>query len=656
MFLRRILSLFLLLSTPTVFIQIASAQTQLPAPRYSENLVGDSSFENGAKAWAIKNGTARVVDDVARSGRHSLLYDNNDPQRYELFTQDIAVSPGQSLIFSVWVKTENLVAPGAIPGAGIYLQSYVDGRYAGGQFTTGVSGTGDWREVSAVYTVPPEAERVSLGLRFLKGSVGKAWFDDVQVRVEIPSLLQSFLVNPAYRGMVKIGDNSPWKILTRVQPEDQNTQLFSAHATLRNVQGEVLREQKFSLPAQRGDQTLSFAPPTLAIGNYKFKLEYRLADGSVYLAREYQIQVVPELPQTRIDGDGFTLKNGERIFPLGLYLGPTEDEHLARIAAGGFNTILSYSFGQSKEPAAFLDRAAKHDLNVIFSVKDFYAGLKFAPKDGEPLARATELVELLKNHPALLAWYTNDELNPEWIPKIETMQRMIAQHDPNHPTFQVLYQVGQLEKYFDAADIIATDPYPIGKSDLTLTSTHTRRTVEAAAGARAPWIVPQIMDWAVYTPGRAPRPPTRDEMRNQAYQAIIGGAKGLIFYAYQDLFQEKYPRGALNQAAFDRRWPDVAAMAQEIKGVAPAVLHGKTVALNIPAKSKVKVRAIETENELLLLLANPYYEGNSITLEIPAGWKPAEAVQGQIGSTPGAAQMTFIVASIGSGVFRFIKN
>src|SRR5690606_23810895 len=252
--------------------------------------------------------------------------------------------------------------------------------------------------------------------------------------------------------------------------------------------------------------------------------------------------------------------------------------------------------------------------------------------------------------PALLAWYTNDELHSEWIPKIEAMQQMIVERDPNHPTFQVLYQIGQLEKYYDAADIISADPYPIGRENLTLTSNYTQRTVEAAAGARGPWIVPQVMAWAVYTPGREPRPPTRDEMRNQAYQALIGGAKGLLFYAYQDLFHQKYPRGPLNQEPSNRRWPDAAAMAPVIAPGSRAILHGKVVALITPAKSKVKVRAIEHENELLLLVANPYYEENSVTLKLPAGWKPVQANQGQVRSTPVGEELTLTVDSIGSGV------
>ena len=646
----------LLVFTATLaFLSAATAQQHLPEARYGENLVANPGFENGTQGWAIKSGTAQVVGDSARSGGHSLYYENSDPERYELFSQNIAVQPGQNLVFSAWVKTQALTATNAVAGASIYLQSYVDGRYAGGMFPSGVAGDGDWRQIRAVYTVPPEAERVSLGLRFLKGTVGKAWFDDIEVRVEIPPLLESFLTQPAYRGLVEKGDHSPWKILVRQHPEAAGSPALTATFRLLDAQAKLYHQQRYSLSPTAEDRILNFTPPTLAPGKYQLQLQYHLADGKLYLSRPHQIQVVEKLPATHIDEHGFTVKNGECIFPIGLYLGPTQDEHLERIAQAGFNTILSYSYGQDKDPVGFLDRAKKHNLDVIFSVKDFYGGLKAAPKEGVPLARAAEYIDLLKNHPALLAWYTNDELNPEWIPQIEEMQRMIAERDPNHPTFQVLYQVGQLEKYYDAADIIATDPYPVGKENLTQTGIYTRRTVEAAHGARASWIVPQIMDWAVYTPGREPKPPTLDEMRNQSYQALINGAKGLLYYAYQDLFQEKYPRGPLNQAAFDRRWPDVVAMTQELKPLLPAILHGKNVTLHKPAASKIEISAIEYQGELLLLLANPYYEEQSLTLNLPTGWQPVQAKQGQIEARQNQTQFTFTLSPIGSGVYRMRK-
>ncbi len=649
MLLKRTLLLF---TASVALLATASAQQHLPEARYGENLIANPGFESGAQSWAIKAGTARVVSDVARSGQHSLFYENTDPQRYELFSQNVAVQPGQNLVFSAWVKTEALTATNAVAGASIYLQSYVDGRYAGGMFPSGVSGSGDWRQIRAVYTVPPEAERVSFGIRFLKGTIGKAWFDDLEVRVEIPPLLESFLVQPAYRGLIKHGDRSPWKVMVRQHPEADASQSLNATFRLIDSQAKLIHEQRYPLQPKAEDRVLNFTPPALAPGKYQLQLQYHTSDGKLYLARHQQIQVVEKLPDTRIDEEGFTVKNGERIFPLGLYLGPTQDEHLERIAKAGFNTILSYSYGQDKNPAAFLDRAQKHNLQVVYSVKDFYTGLKAAPKEGVALTRAAEYVDQLKQHPALLAWYTNDELNPEWIPQIEEMQRMIAERDPNHPTFQVLYQVGQLEKYYDAADILSTDPYPVGKENLTQTSIFTRRTLEAAHGARAPWIVPQIMDWAVYTPGREPKPPTLDDMRNQSYQALINGAKGLLYYAYQDLFQEKYPRGPLNQQAFDRRWPDVVAMTQELKPLLPAILHGKPVAIKKSAASKIEVSAIEYQNELLLLVANPYYEKQSATLELPLGWQPVQTSQGQVEGTQVQGQFTLTVGSIGSGVYR----
>jgi len=631
-----------------------SLADQMPPPRYGENLVNNPGFESNAISWKIKPATAHVVSDVSHSGKNSLYYENNDPQQYELFTQTLNVQPGQTLHFSAWIKTENLTATDAKPTASLYLETG-----AGGMYPMGISGTTGWTKVSGTYTVPPEINTVSLGLRFLKGSTGKAWFDDVEVRAEIPPLLQSFLLKPAYRGLIKTGDNSPWKVLTQVRP-DQNSNPadhLTTKATLQDAAGKVLLEKQFSIPLQQGDQTLTINPPTkLAPGNYQLTLASYLADGSLYRSRQHALRVVAQLPNITFDDQGFMVKEGKRFFPFGLYLGPTEATHLARIADAGFNTVLSYSYGQAKDPLKFMERAKQQHLNVIFSLKDFYAGTKYAPKDSDPLAHAKEYVDLLKDNDALLAWYINDELHPEWIPKIEAMQNMIAKQDLNHPTFQVLYQVGQLEKYFYAADIIATDPYPVGRKNLSKTSEYTQSTVAAAHGARAPWIVPQIMDWAVYTPNREPHPPTLDEMRNQVFQAIINGARGIIFYSYQDLFQEKYPRGPLNQEAFDRRWPDVVAMSQEINKLIPTLLQGKSVLLNATSKSKIEYNVLEYNNQLHLLLANPHYQEENINITLPSGWKPASPVQGQIKSTFTGNQLALTVPSIGSGVFTLVKE
>jgi hypothetical protein len=180
----------------------------------------------------------------------------------------------------------------------------------------------------------------------------------------------------------------------------------------------------------------------------------------------------------------------------------------------------------------------------------------------------------------------------------------------------------------------------------------------AAHGARGVWIVPQLMDWAVYHEDRTPHPPSLDEMRNQAYQAIINGATGLIWYSYYDMMYEKYPRGESTNkmTLFNKRWQDASSMAHEIDAITPAILNGQRVSLDVPADSKVEASAIQYDNQLLILLANPYYQEAKVTLALPTGWQIVEANQGEIKSTSAHDKTTFTLPSVGSGAFRLVKT
>ena len=74
----------------------------------------------------------------------------------------------------------------------------------------------------------------------------------------------------------------------------------------------------------------------------------------------------------------------------------------------------------------------KDGLKVIYSVKDWYAGSRYCPKsietvdDEEPNVRAR--VRRYRDHPALLAWYLNDELSQRFMPQLEAHLRREAEH------------------------------------------------------------------------------------------------------------------------------------------------------------------------------------------------------------------------------------
>lgn len=641
---------FYLAAAALMITALPSCAQTASEPKLGPNLVKNAGFEDGAIGWSIPAGTARVVSDEAHSGKNSLNYTNTDAANYKLFSQQLNVQPGQILHFSAWVKGQNITGK---EGAGLYVQSYdANGKYIGGEFPHMLSGTYDWKQVIGAYAVPSNAASTSVGLYLRKGITGTVWFDDVEVRAEAPVPFVSFLEYPNYRGMVKQGDNTPWKFLVRInaQPDWKNSPVKINTTLIDSAEKVLLQTTSDANAADKTAEITINAPANLPLGNYTFKQTFTDPVGNVDLESEHSIEVVQKMPKVYIDAQGFTVVDGKRFFPMGVYLGPTADEDLQRISDGGFNTILCYGYGDGKDPQAYMERAQNHDLKVVYSV------MRHAALDSQE--KATNYIKMLHDNPALLGWYINDELGLEWLPQLEEMYTQVKQLDPNHSAYQVLYQAGILEKYCDVTDVLGADPYPVGSADLTKTSNDARNVVSATHGAKGVWMVPQLMDWAVYRPDRPSHPPSLDEMRNQAYQAIINGATGLIFYSYYDMMWEKYPRGdsTKNMALFNKRWADASSMAHEIDGIIPAVLHGSKVPLALPANAPVEAGALQYNNELLILLANPYYREEKIAFALPAGWTIKEADQGEIKSTFIDGQAIFTLPSVGSGVFRLVKN
>lgn len=124
--------------------------------------------------------------------------------------------------------------------------------------------------------------------------------------------------------------------------------------------------------------------------------------------------------------------------------------------------------------------------------------------------------------------------------------------DPKHPVWMNHAPRNTIEDlaYFDrAADIVGCDIYPVPESPLarhsdlanrTLSSVgaYTNRMQEAAPG-KPVWMVLQGTSWAdfqtVYTPEQKEilRRPRKDETRFMAYDAIVHGARGILYWGTQ---------------------------------------------------------------------------------------------------------------------------
>lgn len=130
-------------------------------------------------------------------------------------------------------------------------------------------------------------------------------------------------------------------------------------------------------------------------------------------------------------------------------------------------------------------------------------------------------------------------------------------------------------------------------------------------------MVIQIMDHAAYDSRRQARAPTEDEVRAQAWLALIGGARGLLFYSYNDLFYQQQ-RGRFERAAFAAQWRGIARVARQISSFSPYLLTGDSVTLQLegPAAARIFVRG----DSALLLAANPEARTVTLRLTLPDGW------------------------------------
>ncbi len=274
------------------------------------------------------------------------------------------------------------------------------------------------------------------------------------------------------------------------------------------------------------------------------------------------------LAASPIGPGGMLTVNGRHTFVLGLYSLPNRPDAMQQARRAGFRVVNLHP-----TPEDF-DRARSHDLYGWTAV-------------GSDPNRIRTIVPALKNNPALLFWETEDEPSYQWKkpgPRVspETIRnayRLIQSLDPVHPVYlnhAPTNLVSTLSEYNPGGDIIATDIYPViphGIGELyalwpdgrqgDLLNTHISQVGQYAdkmrqvAGPdRAVFMVLQAFAWEdLREKGRDPkmvRYPSRNELRFMAWQSIVHGANGLLWWGLHSLPIEA------------RTWSDLLSVAQEI--------------------------------------------------------------------------------------------
>jgi hypothetical protein len=327
-----------------------------------------------------------------------------------------------------------------------------------------------------------------------------------------------------------------------------------------------------------------------------------------------------------IDADNNTIVDGQPFFPLG-WFNNTNNSNLDEIADSPFNCVLDYGMNHvSKEQMlAYLDRARQKGLKVIYCLNDVYPTATYINSwegfvGNQPIADA--VVEAYKRHPAVLAWYLNDELSADLEPRLEEYYHRVARADPNHPCCIVLCNTPELKLFPATTDIMGVDPYPIPKNPVTQISDQAEFAKSAVALHKPVWVVPQAFGWYQYNSentdrGHTPsagelqegRAPTYEESRCMTYLALTHGAKGLIYYCYYDL-------RVLPQ--YREMWGWLKSIAAEVKTLSPMLLSpdDRGAALCLPPDGKIDTRLKQQGGRLYLIAVNTATEPCRVTFEL----------------------------------------
>ena len=614
-----------------------------------ENAVRNPGFEETQApgttvGWTDRKPVYHFADGVGRNGSRGLAFENSDPKFYSFPSQKLDLQAGCCYTFEVWVKTEDL--KGDESGASVCMEwSGPDGKWLGGAYADGVRGTSDgWKKVNGfTRAIPTNAVHIVVQPYVRKGMTGKAWFDDLKVTRYYP-LLVSTVSASCYRHTAAGGPVTFFAGLS-LNEAGVKTEEVSGAFEIVNADGKTARTAKPDT-VMPDCAKLSVNASDLPVGNYTVRFALATRDGASKGSAETRFQRVTKLPERRVfvDAHRRLIVDGKPFFPLGMYWSGVKEPELSTYAKSPFNCLMPYGSPTTNQ----MDACQARGLKVIYSIKDFYSDTRWAPAgmktEADERAEIKKRVELYRNHPALIAWYTNDEMPLTLVDRLAARQRLMEDLDPDHPTWVVLYQYDQVRSYLSTFDVIGTDPYPIPEKPAGTALLWTRVTRDECYNTRAVWQVPQVFDWGAYRKGderEKTRAPAPEEMRSMAWQCVAAGANGLVFYSFFDLFKMK------DRDPFEKRWPEVCAMAEEIKRYIPVILSAEPApAVTCEGPSTVETRVWRSGKDVYVLAVNSAAAPATAAVTVSGGCKTVAAEFGKPPARTDDGRLAFAFAPL----------
>ena len=520
--------------------------------------------------------------------------------------QDVKLTPGKRYLFSALVKADGLKTERSAHGIGLYIEGWnASNKWVwGAQSKPMVNGRSrDWVKVQGLTReVPDDLVRAQIQPYVSGKGVGRAIIDNVY--------LEEFEMQPVegvyadkYRHEAVDGRVTFHAVVNTDLRANQLADYAAAftyvgaHGARKTVSGKLVSGMHACVTLAVADIAAGTNEVACAL-SLKGRELGRSACRFAHLAQ-------PTPRRVHIDEYRRTIVDGKPFFPLGMYFRQVTASNLAHYCEAPFNVLMPY---KRPEKAEF-DLCAAHGLKVIYNLQGC-----FHEKDAGKAWMTARIAEF-KDHPALLAWYTNDEKPLTDIPRLTMRQQWVEELDKDHPTWSVQDVYTELAHYLPTYDVLGMDPYPIGRNMPIGRCIYTmRQSDKDAFGMRAVWHVPQAFgwNWLKRTETAKMVCPTREELANMSWQAIAGGANGLVYYAYHHIVE---PRATKNNDD-EFTWGDMCAIARDIKKYEDVLLAKPGIAVE-GATDELAVRTWRKDGCDYMLIVNCTVARQQATLRLP---------------------------------------
>jgi hypothetical protein len=327
------------------------------------------------------------------------------------------------------------------------------------------------------------------------------------------------------------------------------------------------------------------------------------SSGKISLSCPGDVPVVANTnPRVEVRADGTMMVNGKSFFPFGFYhvsLGSAagkEINTLRTIAAVGFNTFHTSVENSLADYEEILDEAEKLGVYILSFNHSKFDTLK--------------IVNNFKNKAAILGWSIADDVDSgEFTPEqVLHLHCEVKTADPNHITYISGYHDKQISKFIKTADAIGVQAYPIGhqpKRPLSWVNHMISLVYRLVPKNRLIIANPQSFRWyhekAIL--------PTFEEIRNMTYQALLAGAKGIIYYTYQD--------EAWNLMEHPELWKQIQSLVPEINEIKSLILDGNLTNLSTDSENLFAGIWVERKEAIVAVLNTSYDNHFEVSIPLP---------------------------------------